>query len=264
MSNPQFITLNNQTLEFSWHGPAPDQAPTLVFLHEGLGCVAMWRDFPAKLAEATGCGTLVYSRAGYGRSSPCTLPRPVSYMHDDALHVLPRILSQLGIQQTILIGHSDGGSIALIYAGSHHTQHPPQLLGVITEAAHVLCEQISVQSIHAIRQQYNTTNLRERLKKHHGDNVDCAFFGWNDAWQHPDFWHWNLEEYLVNIRVPLLVIQGEEDEYGTLAQVETIVRHTNARQLLLPNCGHTPHREQEEATLAAMIAFIQQNLLAKA
>lgn len=258
--NPHFLTINNQKLEFVWHGPAPDEFPTLVFLHEGLGCVAMWRDFPARLAAATGCGALVYSRAGYGASSACSLPRPVSYMHDEALDVLPLVLQQLGIQRTILVGHSDGGSIALIYAGSQHAQRPPELLGVITEAAHVLCEAISVQSIHAIRQLYDEEDLRQRLAKYHGDNVDCAFFGWNDAWQHPDFWHWNLEAYLLNIQAPLLVIQGEDDEYGTLAQVETIVRHTNAQQLLLPECGHTPHRAQEEATLAAMTQFVQRCL----
>lgn len=258
MKYPQFITINHYKVEFSWHGPAPDQAPTLVFLHEGLGCVAMWRDFPAKLAAATGCGAVVYSRAGYGRSSPCPLPRPTSYMHDEALNTLPLLLNQLGLQRIILIGHSDGGSIALIYAGSPHAHRPPQLLGLITEAAHVLCEEISVQSIHAIRQQYDHGNLRQRLAKYHGSNVDCAFFGWNEAWQHPDFWHWNLEPYLTHIHAPLLVIQGEDDEYGTLAQVETIVRHTPAQQLLLPHCGHTPHREQEAATLAAMTTFIQQ------
>jgi pimeloyl-ACP methyl ester carboxylesterase len=256
MSNPRFITINGQPLEVAWHGPAPQHAPTLVFLHEGLGCVALWRDFPAKLAAATGCGALVYSRLGYGRSAPCPLPRPVSYMHDEALTILPLVLKQMDIEQVILVGHSDGGSIALIYAGSHHAQQPPHLLGLITEAAHVLCETISLQAIHAIRPLYDNGDLRQRLAKYHGNNVECAFLGWNDAWQHPDFWQWNLENYLVNIHVPTLVIQGEADEYGTIAQVETIVRHTHAQQLLLPACGHTPHREQEATTLAAMTAFI--------
>jgi pimeloyl-ACP methyl ester carboxylesterase len=254
-----FITVGGNRLEVAWHGPGPAKAPTLIFLHEGLGCVALWRDFPAKVAAATGCGALVYSRLGYGQSDPCALPRPIRYMHDEGLAVLPALLEVAGIRECILVGHSDGGSIALIYAGG-----TPALLlrGVITEAAHVFCEDISVQSIAAIKQPYEQGDLRQKLQKYHGENVDCAFWGWNGAWLHPEFRDWNLEEYLPGIKVPLLAIQGEDDEYGTTAQIEAIARQAGAgaEVVLLPNCGHSPHRDQEAATLQAMTRFIERVL----
>jgi pimeloyl-ACP methyl ester carboxylesterase len=254
-----FITVGGNRLEVAWHGPGPTEAPTLVFLHEGLGCVALWRDFPAKVAAATGCGALVYSRLGYGQSDPCALPRPIRYMHDEGLAVLPALLEVAGIRECILVGHSDGGSIALIYAGG--TPALP-LRGVITEAAHVFCEDISVQSIAAIKQPYEQGDLRQKLQKYHGENVDCAFWGWNGAWLHPEFRDWNLEEYLPGIKVPLLAIQGEDDEYGTTAQIEAIARQAGAgaEVVLLPNCGHSPHRDQEAATLQAMTRFIERVL----
>ncbi|MFH1481517.1 MAG: alpha/beta hydrolase, partial [Pseudomonadota bacterium] len=203
--------VDEKRLETAWYGPPPDKAPTLVFLHEGLGCVAMWHDFPAKLSSATGCGALVYSRLGYGRSDPCPLPRPVRFMHDEGLQVLPALLEVAGIRQCILIGHSDGGSIAIIYAGG--TSAIP-LRGLITESAHVFCEERTVRSIQIAGENYKKGRLRKKLEKYHGDNVDCAFWGWNGAWLHPDFKNWNLEEYLPGIDVPMLVIQGEHDEYG--------------------------------------------------
>jgi pimeloyl-ACP methyl ester carboxylesterase len=254
-----FITVGGNRLEVAWHGPGPAKAPTLIFLHEGLGCVALWRDFPAKVAAATGCGALVYSRLGYGQSDPCALPRPIRYMHDEGLAVLPALLEVAGIRECILVGHSDGGSIALIYAGG--TPALP-LRGVITEAAHVFCEDISVQSIAAIKQPYEQGDLRQKLQKYHGENVDCAFWGWNGAWLHPEFRDWNLEEYLPGIKVPLLAIQGEDDEYGTTAQIEAIARQAGAgaEVVLLPNCGHSPHRDQEAATLQAMTRFIERVL----
>ena len=255
----EFLTVGGNRLEVAWYGPPPDKAPTLIFLHEGLGCVAMWRDFPQALAAATGCGALVYSRLGYGQSDPCELPRSVSYMHQEGLEVLPELLEVAGIRDCIIIGHSDGGSIALIYTGGTSAQ---PVRAVITEAAHVFCEEISVQSIAAVKEPFRTSNLREKLAKYHGENVDCAFWGWNGAWLHPDFLNWNLEEYLPHIQVPLLVIQGEDDQYGTLAQVESIAKHAGARAevLKLPDCGHTPHREQREATFAAMKTFIDKAL----
>lgn len=254
-AHEQYLTVNGKQLEVTWHGPAPEHAPTLVFLHEGLGCVAMWRDFPAKLATATGCGALVYSRLGYGRSDPCPLPRSVRFMHDEGLQVLPELLEVAGVRECILIGHSDGGSIALIYAGG--TSADP-LRGVITEAPHVFREEIGVRSIQKIRESYQHGDLHEKLAKYHGANTDCAFYGWNETWLHPDFADWNLEEYLPNVKVPLLVIQGEQDEYGTSAQVEAIARQAGAgaEVLLLPNCGHTPHRDQEAIMLQAMVCFI--------
>lgn len=253
------IVVAGQRLECAWHGPAPADAPTLVFLHEGLGCVSLWRDFPARLAAATGCGALVYSRLGYGRSGPCVLPRPLRYMHDEALTVLPQLLDAARIEECILVGHSDGGSIAIVYAGG--TEAAP-LRGVITEAAHAFCEERTVHSIRQADEHFRRGDLRERLWKYHGENTDCAFRGWCDAWLHPDFMHWNLEEYLPGIRVPLLVLQGEDDEYGTAAQAETIVRRAGggAEWIMLPECRHTPHREQEAATFQAMKSFIEQVL----
>lgn len=228
---------------------------TLVFLHEGLGCVAMWRDFPSRLASATGCGALVYSRLGYGRSDSCTLPRTLRYMHEEALSVLPELLDATNVRSCVLVGHSDGGSIGIIYAGG--TSAPP-LKGLITVAAHVFCERISVRSIREARKQYQHGDLRKKLAKYHDRNTDCAFWGWNEAWLHPDFMNWNLEEYLPHIQVPLLAIQGEDDPYGSIAQLEAIVSQAGGQpeSLLLPHCGHSPHIERRQATLLAMKDFI--------
>lgn len=255
----QFLSLDGRQLEYSWHGPPPDKATTLIFLHEGLGCVALWRDFPAAVAAETGCGALVYSRFGYGRSAPVALPRPLSYMHDEALEVLPQLLAALQIRNCILVGHSDGGSIALIYAGG--TAAEP-LRGVVTLAAHIFCEPISVASIVAIQEPYERGDLRQKLARYHGENVDCAFWGWNRAWLDPKFLtDWNLTEFLPHIRVPVLAIQGKDDEYGTAAQIEAIAAEIpNVQTLMLPNCGHTPQREQREATLEAITQFIRRLL----
>jgi pimeloyl-ACP methyl ester carboxylesterase len=249
------LVVDGKRLEIAWHGPGPEDAPTLVFLHDGLGCVAMWRDFPAKLAAATGCGALVYSRLGYGRSDACTLPRSVRFMHDEGLRVLPALLDLVSIRECVFIGHSDGGSIAIIYAGG--TSAAP-LHGVIAEAPHVFREKISVRSIQKARELYESGDLRQRLEKYHGANTDSAFWGWNGAWLHPDFAYWNLEEYLPRIRVPMLIIQGENDEYGTPAQVEAIARQAGAgaEVMMVPDCGHAPHGDQEAVTFQAMARFI--------
>ena len=251
-----FLQIDGHNLEFTWHGPGPDEAPTLVFLHEGLGCVALWRDFPAKLAAATGCGACVYSRLGYGKSDPCKLPRPIRFMHTEGLEVLPRVLAAAGIQDCILVGHSDGGSIAIVYAGG--TPAVP-LRGLITAAAHVFCEQLSVDSIALARVQYERHDLRQKLEKYHGTNTKFAFRGWNDVWLHPDFMQWNIEEYLPGIKVPMLAIQGVDDQYGTAAQIEAIAAQTGPRTqtLMLPDCRHAPHVEQQQATLEAMQRFIR-------
>ncbi|MEW6106492.1 MAG: alpha/beta hydrolase [Bacillota bacterium] len=249
------LVIGGQRLEIAWHGPAPEDAPTLVFLHEGLGCVAMWRDFPAKLAAATGCGALVYSRLGYGRSDACVLPRPVRFMHDEALTILPQLLAAAGVRECVLVGHSDGGSIALIYAGG--TAAEP-LRGVITEAPHVFCEEVTVRAIRKAKESYERGDLRQRLMRYHGANTDCAFYGWSDTWLHPEFLQWNLEAYLPAIKVPMLVIQGENDEYGTPAQVDAIARQAGGEVevMIVPQCGHAPHREQETVTLQTMARFI--------
>jgi len=249
------VTLSGGDVEVEWHGPDPASATTLVFLHEGLGSVSMWRDFPARLADATGCAALVYSRFGYGASSPCRLPRPLSYMHDEGLVHLPELITAAGIKDHVLIGHSDGGSIAVIYAGAAAR---PGLRGMALMAAHVFTEEINVKSIGDIRISFDEGDLRRRLQRHHGDNTDCAFNGWCDAWLDPDFMHWNIEDYLPAVTVPLLVLQGADDQYGTLAQVQAIEMKSGgpAKSMLLPDCGHSPHREAADATLGAMIAFI--------
>ena len=251
-----YLTVAGKRLETIWIGPPPGDAPTLVFLHEGLGCAAMWRDYPHRLAEATGCGALVYSRLGYGYSDACALPRSTHYMHAEGLNILPELIETAGIQDCILIGHSDGGSIAIIFAGGTAAV---SLRGVITEAAHVFCEDISVRSIAMARESFLNGDLRSKLEKYHGANTDCAFWGWNGAWLHPDFMDWNLEAYLPEIRVPLLAIQGEKDEYGTVAQIEAIGRQAGggAQTILLSGCGHTPHKDRPQATLEAMSRFIR-------
>lgn len=263
VSNFEHIEAAGQRLECAWLGPAPstDAAgpPTLVFLHEGLGCVALWRDFPAQLVAATGLGGLVYSRQGYGGSEPCALPRPITYMHDEGLRVLPALLAAAGIKRTILVGHSDGASISLIYAGGTPAT---ALDGLILEAPHVFMEECNAASIAKVRQTYATGDLRQRLAKYHGDNVDCAFRGWSEPWLGEGFSSWNLEAYLPNIcarkPVPTLVIQGADDEYGTITQCQAIERGigADATTLFLPDCGHAPHKDQFEQTLAAMVAHI--------
>jgi len=253
-----FITVGGVRLETCWVGPSPEAAPTLVFLHEGLGSISMWRDFPHRLVERTGCGALIYSRAGYGKSDPAPLPRPVRFMHDEA-EILPEVLAQAKIRGPILVGHSDGASIALIHAGSRPASG---LKGLILEAPHVFTEPHGLASIAKIGEVYKSSDLRDRLARHHGKNVDVAFSGWNDVWLNPDFRSWNIEEYLPKITVPILILQGEDDEYGTWKQVEAIERQAggSVKAIALANCGHSPHREQPERTLQAMAEFVRRLL----
>jgi pimeloyl-ACP methyl ester carboxylesterase len=253
-----YIKINGKNIESVWHGQAPDEAPTLIFLHEGLGSVSMWKDFPQKLSRQTGCGALVYSRFGYGKSEKCELPRPLNFMHKEGLEVLPEIIELCGIKKYILVGHSDGASIALIFAGSASAN---KLLGIVNEAPHVFCESITISSIQKLRENFNSGNLRERLNKHHKD-IDRTFNGWADVWLNNKFFKWNIESFLPRIKVPQLIIQGNDDEYGTLKQVETIVRHSvgSVKTCLLDNCGHSPHRDQQSKTLQVMTQFVR-NLL---
>lgn len=255
MADQQFLQVNGVRLEYLWLGPTPEQAPTLVFLHEGLGCISLWRDFPEQLARRTSCGALLYSRAGYGRSDPTPLPRPIHFMHDEA-ETLAAILTQTGVQKPILIGHSDGASIALIYASRRYAIQPR---GLIVEAPHVFAEPAGLASIAKIADVYRTTDLRERLARHHGTNTDIAFWGWNKVWLDPDFRLWNIEAALPAIAAPLLVIQGEQDEYGTWKQVEAIEKQAPGpvEVLAVPHCGHAPHREHPDLILQAMTSFIQ-------
>lgn len=229
-----------------------------MFLHEGLGSAAQWRDFPDKIAQSTGCAAFIYSRHGYGGSDPVALPRPLSYMHDEAAF-LAQLLETERISDPILIGHSDGASIALIHAFS---QRSPVPRAVVAMAPHVFVEEISVRSIAAARTAWETTDLRARLRRWHGVNVDCAFLGWNGAWLDPAFRDWSIESGLPGIRCPLLVIQGEDDEYGTLEQVRRIERGSGGpvRTLVLPACGHAPQRDQPEKTLEAITAFVAAGL----
>ena len=229
--------------------------PTVVFLHEGLGCVSRWRDFPASVAAATGCAALVYSRRGYGKSEPVPIPRPVTFMHDEALRVLPALLDTVP-GDVVLAGHSDGASIALIHAGAIGRR----VRGVAAIAPHVFVEEMGVRSIARIRADYDDplTEVRDKLAKHHAD-VDNAFLGWATVWLDPAFRAWNIEEFLPGVKAPVMVIQGEDDEYGTLAQVDAVCAGVpgGAERVILPECGHVPQRDQPEATLAALVRFVR-------
>jgi len=234
-------------------------APTIVFLHEGLGSASMWRDFPQQVADVTGCGAIVYSRLGYGRSDAITSKRAVRYMHDEALLSLPALLDALGVTAPILYGHSDGASIALIHAGGTRRD----VTALILMAPHVMVEDISVASIAQAKVTYETTRLREKLGKYHA-NVDSAFWGWNDIWLDPAFRAWNIEEYLPGIRCPILAIQGEDDEYGTMEQMERIARQSRDVDLVkLADCRHSPHRDQPAAVLSAVGQFVARLLDAR-
>lgn len=233
----------------------PEKGPTLVLLHEGLGSLGLWRDFPQRLSEATGLGAFIYSRAGYGRSDPAPLPRPVRYLHDEA-ELLPEILQAAGVADPLLFGHSDGASIAIIAAGMGLRTR-----ALLLEAPHVFAEESGLQSIARMRDLYLQTDLREKLSRWHQD-VDAAFHGWNGAWLHPDFRQWNLEEYLPAISSPILLLQGMDDEYGSEAQLRAIARGARGETttVLLPGCGHSPHKEKPEETLRAIQTFLQRLL----
>jgi pimeloyl-ACP methyl ester carboxylesterase len=250
----QTDTLNfgDRELEYRFAVPPDVSGIDIVMLHEGLGSTSMWRDFPDRLAEATGSRTLVYSRHGYGGSSPLTRPRGVDYMHEEARVWLPAILERLDIRRPILFGHSDGASIALIHAA----QPQCDIAAVIAMAPHVKVEDITIRSIAQAKTAYESTDLRERLSRYH-TNVDSAFLGWNGIWLDPEFRLWNIETLLPRIRCPILAIQGEDDEYGTMKQIASIGRAArDARLLALPACRHSPHRDQPEAVLEATQAFI--------
>ncbi len=268
-------------LEICWSGQptelealqikGPADGPLLVFLHEGLGSVSMWRDFPQQLCERLGARGLVYSRPGYGRSTPRahTERWGVDFMHRQAHEVLPALLQALSVQEPIwLLGHSDGGSIALLYAARHgsaangQSQAPeaPPLAGAIVLAPHILVEDVSVRSIEQARQAYLHTDLRQRLARHH-DDPDSAFWGWNDIWLSPAFRSWSIEADLHRIKVPVLAVQGVDDEYGTLEQIRGIARRVPQTELLeLPACGHSPHRDQPQALMEAVAGFVGRHM----
>ena len=247
------LRINGSDLEYRLIGPQPSQAPTIVMLHEGLGSAALWGDFPQSLQAATGMGVFVYSRAGYGASSPVMLPRPLDYMSREALDVLPVLLERIGFQRGVLLGHSDGASIAAVHAGGTGDH---RVRGVVLIAPHFIVEDVSVASIAEIRTAYETTDLRSKLARWH-QNVDNAFYGWNDAWLDPDFRRWDISDYLAYIRVPVAILQGEGDQYGTIRQIEIAQEecYCPVDVTIIPGAGHSPHREVPELTLATISEF---------
>lgn len=245
-------------IEHAWIGRERREAPVVVFLHEGLGSLAMWKDFPQRLCDAVGCRGLVYSRPGYGRSTPRARDEAwgLDFMHRQAQQVLPALLAALDVDTTRdtpwLFGHSDGGSIALLHAAAF----PDRVAGAIVLAPHILVEDLSVTSIAQAREAYRTTDLKARLAKYH-DDPDSAFWGWNDIWLHPPFRQWSIEDEIAAITCPLLAVQGQDDEYGTLEQIRGIARRVPQTELLeLPACGHSPHRDQPERLITAATRFI--------
>lgn len=253
----RLVDVDGVRIEIRTHGEPSRDTRVLVFLHEGLGSAAQWRDLPAEIAERTGTSAIAYSRAGYGGSDPVALPRPLDYMQIEARTALPRLLDVLAIERAVLVGHSDGGSIAIVHAGDDRRG---RVEGLVLLAPHVFVEDVSVTSIAAARDAYEHGDLRARLEKHHGANVDVAFWGWNRAWLDPRFRAWNIEASLPGVSVPSVVVQGEDDPYGTLAQVEAIVAKSGGpvRTLVLPRCGHSPQRDAPEATAEAIVAFVSQ------
>jgi pimeloyl-ACP methyl ester carboxylesterase len=250
------ITVDDQNIEFAWFGPPRKTGPVVIMLHEGLGCVSLWRDFPEQIAFRAGLPVLAYSRLGYGGSSPALLPKDTRYMHYEALETLPALLNALEIDDYILFGHSDGASISLILAGGTPAAG---LRGIVLEAPHVVMEKICRDSILMAKEAYENDDLRSKLEKYHGTNVDCAFYGWAGPWSHDDFWNWDLREYLPGISVDTLIIQGEDDEYGTKLQIDAIEEGSGGKvqTLLLPNCGHSPHIDQPASVLNYASNFIR-------
>jgi pimeloyl-ACP methyl ester carboxylesterase len=247
-----FLVAAGRRLEYRWIGPTRSGAPPLVFLHEGLGSAALWRDFPERLAARTGSGALVYSRYGFGASDPLREPRGPDYLEREALDALPEVLGELDIDDPVLIGHSDGATIALIHAAAGRA-----VRGLVLEAPHVFVEEETIRGIRQARAAYENEDLRERLGRWHTD-VDATFRGWADVWLMPGFRSWNIEGALGRVRCPVLVIQGEDDPYGTTAQVEAIARGTSGRveTLVLAGCGHAPHAEEPEVVLDGMARFV--------
>jgi pimeloyl-ACP methyl ester carboxylesterase len=245
------LLIGDQALEAAWLVPPVADRPSIVLLHEGLGSVAMWRDFPERLGARSGCGVFAYSRAGHGRSAPAPLPRDPDYLEREATDILPDVLTTAAIDRPVLFGHSDGGSIALAFAAAF----PETVRGLILEAPHVFVEDLSVASIAAARETY--PSFRERLARYH-DDVDATFRGWNDIWLDPRFRSWSIVDRLDRITVPVLTIQGANDEYGTLAQLDAIETHVpGARRLVIAGSGHSPHRDAEDTVLDAAAAFIE-------
>jgi pimeloyl-ACP methyl ester carboxylesterase len=258
LADQGMLELGEMRLEYRMIGPRADAAPTLVLLHEGLGCVAGWGSFAQELAAATGTGVFAYSRAGYGRSSLAKLPRPVSFMHDEACDVLPRVLAAIGFRRGLLVGHSDGASIAAIYAGSIQDH---RVRGLALMAPHFFTEDMGIAEIARTRAAFEAGSLRAKLARWHAD-PDNAFHSWCGPWLDPEFRKWDLSDALAHIRVPILIVQGENDQYGTMRQIEVAQQecYCPVDVALLPNTRHAPHREAPEATLRAISDFVNRLL----
>jgi pimeloyl-ACP methyl ester carboxylesterase len=244
-----FLDLDGVKIEYRWIGPGPDRAPTLVFLHEGLGSAAQWRDVPDRVAEALGWGALVYSRRGYGASDPLARPFEVSFMHDEAREWLPRVLEATGVRDAAFVGHSDGASIAIIHGG------PARAMALL--APHVFVEPLTTSSIATVRERFRDGDLGERLARFHGEKTEATVEAWTGVWLSEPFQRWNIEAYLDRVTCPVLVVQGECDEYGTLEQVRAVARGVAGpiETLVLASCGHAPHRGAPEATIGALVDF---------
>ena len=248
------VIAGDDRLECRWWGKSDCREPVLVLLHDGLGCVATWKDFPELLHHRTGLGAFAYSRAGYGGSDPASLPRDIDYMHVEGRPVLGTLLEAAGIDDAILVGHSDGASIAIVHAAAPAVH----IRALVLLAPHVFCEGRSIESIRAAGDAFRSGDLRARLSRYHGDRVEHAFHGWHDAWLQPGFRQWSITEFLPNISVPVLLIQGDRDEYGTAAQLDAIEHGVSGpvtRQWIM-GCGHAPHRERPDEALAAIASFL--------
>ena len=248
------LSVSGVNLEYACWGPAPDQAPTLILLHEGLGCVALWREFPAKLAQATGLGVFAYSRKGYGKSDPVTLPRPLDFMAREAQEVVGPLLDAIGLRRGVLLGHSDGATIAAQYGGGVQDH---RVRGLVLMAPHFFTEPGGLAEIAQVRDVYAQGDLKAKMGRYH-DDPEGAFRGWNDVWLDPGFKAWNVADVIDYFRVPVLAIQGHGDQYGTMAQIDVIEERSYApvELLKLDDCGHAPHLEQSEQVLAAIADFV--------
>jgi pimeloyl-ACP methyl ester carboxylesterase len=258
LADAGFLDVAPLQLEYRMIGPRPGVAPTIVMLHEGLGSVGLWGPFPDAIAAATGAGVFVYSRAGYGKSSVGKLPRTTSFLNEEACKVLPRVLDAIGFERGLLLGHSDGASIAAIYAGSVQDH---RVRGVVLIAPHFFTEQMGLTEIRRARKSFESGGLREKLTRWH-DDVDSAFRSWNVPWLDPAFEKWDITEALGYIRVPILIVQGENDQYGSIRQIEVAQQECfcPVETAILPGVRHVPYRETPELTLTIIADFINRLL----
>jgi len=253
----QQLQLKQGSVEVKLLQPKVPSDTAIILLHEGLGAISMWRFFPEQLSAVTGYQIIMYSRFGYGNSSICEIPRRLDYMEQEALGPLPELIEHIDARQFILLGHSDGASIASVYAGSNHDT---RLRALILIAPHFFTEQKAITAIEQAKAAYVGGDLRQRLERHHGANVDTAFFGWNDTWLHPDFRNWDITQYLASITIPTLLIQGSEDEYGTEAQIDVAEKQIPARleTHLMTGLKHSPHFDKPDAIIGVITGFCKQ------